>query len=217
MNVIIFGATGGTGRHLVEQALDLGHSVTAFVRDPARMPRSHPLLRRAIGDVLDPSAVDSAMPGHDAVLCALGTMPESKHDRARRQPKVPVCSEGTKNIAEAMAHHGVRRIVVESAASIGASRNTSRFGAALIVRLLLKESMEDKERQEAVLEASTLDWTIIRPPRLSDGPRTRDSRFGDALPWSLISRISRADIAAFMVAVLNDASTCRRAITVLAN
>ena len=214
MKLLIFGATGATGRLLVDQALELGHAVTAFVRDPARLHRSHPTLRQIVGDAMDAATVEGAVQGHDAVVCALGTSPEGKADRARRQPGVPVCSVGTANIVGAMDRHGVRRIVVESSTSVGESRKAGRWGAAAIVRLFLREVMDDKERQDEILKGSGLDWTIVRPAKLSNGPQTGRLKSGEGLAWSLASSASRADVAAFLLAALGDPATIGRAITV---
>ena len=214
MNLLIFGATGATGILLVDQALELGHAVSAFVRDPARLHRSHPSLRCIVGDAMDAAMVDGAVQGHDGIVCALGTSPEGKTDRARRQPGVPVCSVGTANIVEAMARHRVRRIVVESSTSVGESREAGRLGAATIVRLFLSDVMDDKERQDAILKSSGLDWTIVRPAKLSNRPKTGRLESGDGLAWSLASSASRADVAAFLLAALTDPATIGRAITV---
>jgi uncharacterized protein YbjT (DUF2867 family) len=119
VNLLIVGASGGTGLHLVDQALQRGHRVTAFVRDPARLHRSHAALHWVTGDALQPASIEPAMSGQDAVLCALGTMPESKADRKRRQPGVPVCSLGTQNIVQAMIRYAVTRIVAETSAQRG--------------------------------------------------------------------------------------------------
>ena len=102
MNVVVFGPTGSTGRLVVEFALAAGHVVTAFARDPKRMPLTHPNLRIVKGDAMDPASVASAVQGQDAVICTLGVKPQAKDDLGRRQPGVPVCSVGTKNILAAM-------------------------------------------------------------------------------------------------------------------
>jgi nucleoside-diphosphate-sugar epimerase len=155
------------------------------------------------------------MRGQDAVLCALGTMPEGKADRVRRQPGVRVCSEGTRNIVDAMTRSGIRRIVVESSASVGESRHTGKFAASLVLWLVLREVMEDKERQEAAVMQSALDFTIVRPPKLTFGPRRSGLRAGEDLRWGLWDKASRADVAAFMLDAIADVGTVRRAITVL--
>ena len=216
MKVLVFGASGATGRHLVEEALRRGHSVTAFVREASRLAITHPDLSRVVGDVMAPDSVRKVLRGHEAVLCALGTMPEGKDEKARRQPEVPVCSEGTKNILQAMHEAGCRRIVVESAASIGDSYAAGRFGAGLIVRTVLKSVMADKELQEAAVRTSPFDWTLIRPPRLSNGAATGSLQSGEKLAWNITSTATRADVAAFMVQIIDDRASYRKALTVKA-
>jgi putative NADH-flavin reductase len=213
MNVLIFGATGATGRELVQQALERGHSVTAFVRDPARLTQRHAELRHVVGDVMSHACVDAAVAGHDAILCALGSFPDNKADTHRRQAKTPVCSVGTRNILTAMARSGARRIVVETAACIGESRQAGRFGAGHIVHLAMPDVMRDKELQESLLKASSVDWTIVRPAKLKNGPPSGRLQAGDDLAWSLLSSVRRSDVAAFMLDALQDAATIRRAIT----
>lgn len=214
MRLLIFGATGATGQHLVRLALSAEHRVTAFVRDPARLTVQNPLLSYVAGDVMEWSSIDTALPGHDAILCALGTMPEARADRPRRQPSVPVCSVGTRNILASMTRHQCRRIVVESSTSVGESRYTGRFGAGAFVRAVLHGIMQDKELQEAAVRASDLDWTIVRPVRLTNGPAQGRVQAGEALPWNVLSTISRADTAAFMLAAVNDPATSRKALTI---
>lgn len=214
MRLLVFGASGATGRHLVRLALSQGHGVTAFVRDPARLPAMDERLDRVVGDVMQPASVEAAFDHHDAVLCALGTMPEAGADRSRRQPAVPVCSVGTRHILDAMAKHACRRIVVESSISVGESRHTGRLGAARVVRALLGKVMEDKELQESAVRASSADWTIVRPAKLTDGPARGRFQAGEDLRWNLFSRIPRADVAAFMLAALVDPATSHKALTI---
>lgn len=215
MNLLIFGATGATGTHLVSQALDRGHMVTAFVRDPLRLARVHSSLRHVVGDVMNQPSVDSAMQGQDAVLCVIGTMPEVKADRSRRQRGAPVCSVGTKHIILAMTHHAVRRLVVETSAGVGSSRKDGKFGAGTVIRFFLRDVMEDKEHQEISVRESTLDWTIFRPVKLSNAAASGRHRGGDRLRWGLTSKISRSDVAAIMLESITEPKTFRRAITLL--
>jgi nucleoside-diphosphate-sugar epimerase len=128
MNVVVFGPTGSTGRLVVESALSAGHVVTAFVRDPKRMPLTHANLRIVKGDAMDPASVASAVQGADAIICTLGVRPQAKDDLGRRQPGVPVCSVGTKNILAAMPL-GRGRLIAESSVSVGESYHTGSFGA----------------------------------------------------------------------------------------
>ena len=154
-----------------------------------------------------------AVPGHDAVICALGTMPEGKADLARRQPGVPVCSVGTRHILAAMATCGCRRLVVESSASLGSSCATGVLGAGYIVRLALRQVMADKALQEAATMASACNWTIVRPVKLSHAPAKGSLKAGADLRWNIASSATRADVADFMVRILTDSSTYRQAIT----
>ena len=143
MNVVVFGATGSTGRLVVESALSASHFVTAFVREPKRMPLTHPHLRIVKGDAMDPVSVASAVQGADAVICTLGAIPQAKEDLGRRQPGVPVCSVGTKNILAAMPQ-GRGRLIVESSVSVGESYASGSFGAGFIVNVALMAVMADK-------------------------------------------------------------------------
>ena len=215
MRLLIFGASGATGRQLVAQALDLDHEVTAFIRDASRLVGRSRKFRSVVGNVMDAASVESAVPGHDAVLIALGTMPEQPQDRNRRQPREPVCSLGTRHIVTSMVRHSVDRLIVETSLAVGSSRADARFGAAAMVRWALRDVMNDKERQEAIVRDSDLDWTIVRPARLTNGPRTFKIQAGESLPWSVLSRISRADVAAFMLGVLANASMFRKTLSLI--
>lgn len=212
LNVLVFGATGATGRLVVESALAAGHSVTAFVRESRRMPLSHSFLRIVEGDAMQPASVASAVQGADAVVCALGTMPEGKDDLARRQPGVPVCSVGTKNILAALPPTG-GRLIVESSACVGDSYGTGILGAGFIIKLALKQVMADKEEQEAAVKASRSDWTILRPVKLTNRPARGSLKSGIDLRWNIASTATRADVANYMVQILADTETYGKAIT----
>ena len=213
MNVVVFGATGSTGRLVVEFALSAGHVVTAFVRDPKRMPLTHPNLRIVKGDAMDPASVASAIKGAEAVICALGAVPQAKEDRSRRQRGVPVCSVGTKNILAAMPL-GRGRLIVESSVSVGESYHTGSFGAGFIVKLALKEVMADKEEQEAAVRESDCDWTIVRPATLTFKRARGNLNTGTDLRWNITSTATRADVAEYLVKILDDPATYKKAITV---
>jgi uncharacterized protein YbjT (DUF2867 family) len=197
MNLLIIGATGGTGQQLVTQALDRGHRVTTFVR---RLPRaeSGPGLTPAVGNVLDPASLDRAMPGQDAVLSALG--------HKRWLGPTHILSEGTRNLIGAMGRHGVRRFVCET--TLGISDTWWQMGLyyTLFVRpVILPFYFWDKVRQEAAVRASDLDWTIVRPGVLTNGPKRGRYRHGARVGhWLWTVRISRADVAAFMLDQLTD-------------
>jgi uncharacterized protein YbjT (DUF2867 family) len=212
MNVVVFGATGSTGRLVVESALSAGHVVTAFVRDPKRIRLTHRNLRVVKGDAMDPASVASAVREMDAVICTLGVIPQAKEDLGRRQLGVPVCSVGTRNILAAMPQ-GRGRLIVESSVSVGESYRTGSFGSGFIVKLALKEVMADKERQESAVRESDCDWTIVRPATLTNKPARRNLKSGTDLRWNITSTATRADVAEYMVTILNDATTYKKAIT----
>lgn len=191
MRIVIFGASGRTGRHLVRQALERGHFVTAFVRNPAKMDVSHENLSIFKGNVLHPEEVDAAVRGKDAVLSALGL--------TRGSPKT-ICADGIRNIISAMKKHGVKHLVVESAYGAGNTRSKGFY--ARVLWLIIKDRIKDKEEMEREIEGSGLEWVIARPVALTDGERTASYRAGADLKLSFSPRVSRADVADFMLSQL---------------
>jgi len=203
MKVLVVGPTGGTGRELVKQALEQGHDITAFARKPERIDLVHHNLRIAKGDVTDFSSVAQAAAGQDAVLCALGT---------RVIRKNTIQSDGARNLVRAMQQHGVRRLVLESSLDVGDSRGQLGFFFAHVIRpTLLRNVFEDKELQEKIVRESPLEWIIVRPAMLTNGPRTGKYQAGFAVTDRNITRkISRADVADFMLKQLTDNTYLRK-------
>ncbi len=201
MKLIVFGATGTVGRLLVEQALSQGHQVTAFARDPSALEQDHRDLTRRAGDVLDRDAVADAVQGHDAVLIALG---------AGR--KGGVRAAGTGHIIEAMARHGVRRLVCQSTLGAGDSRaQLNFFWKRIMFGLLLRPAYADHEAQEALVRQSGLDWTIVRPAAFTDGPATGTCKHGfPSTEKNLRLKVPRADVAGFMLRQLTDDTYLRQ-------
>ena len=191
--VLIIGATGGTGRQLVAQALERGLTVTALVRNPARLGVAHSRLTVIQGDVLDIASLDAAMHGQEAVLSALG--------HRRYFSPIRVLSEGTGNIVSAMERHGVRRLVCETSLGIGDS--AGRMGlyyTFFVIPVILPWYFWDKTRQERVIAGSKVDWVIVRPAVLTNGPKRGRVRHGSRVGSFLwTARVSRADVAAFML------------------
>jgi putative NADH-flavin reductase len=201
LRLAIFGATGRTGRVIVEHALRLGHEVTALTRDPARIG-SRPRLRVVGGDVRDPAAVAETLQGSDAIVSALG--------RRRRGPDV--CTEGVRAVLSHAAEHGPRRLIVLSNYGVADSRHHTAYVA--VSWLLERAVLRDKEQTEALLRSSGSDWTIVRAPVLTNGPRTGDYRTGTDLRLSFTAKVSRADVAEFMLAELRDNTYLRRAVAI---
>lgn len=199
MKLIVFGSTGGTGREIVKQALDQGHHVTAYARSASKVEDlQHPKLELVIGDVLDLFSVEKAIEGKDAVFITIGAAASRSNIR----------EAGTRNIVNAMQKRGVRRLVCQSSLGIGDSRaNLSFFTKHIVVDIFLRHAFADHERQEEVVENCSLDWVIVRPPHLKDGPRTGNYHFGFATTDRQIKGwISRADVADFMLKQISDDS-----------
>lgn len=192
MNILIVGATRGIGRQLLEQALTSGHAVTALVRNPQRLAIQHQRLRVVKGDILDLDSVALAMAGQDAVCCTIGV----------KAPwiRVTVFSEGTRNLLQAMKNTGVRRLICVTGIGAGDSRG---HGGLLYDRffypLLLWPIYADKDRQEALIRASEVDWTLVRPGFLTNGPLTGHYRMLTDMAGVTAGRVSRADVADFML------------------
>jgi putative NADH-flavin reductase len=191
--VLIVGATGGTGRQLVQQALERGLSVTALVRNPSRLRIEHPRLKVIQGNVLDAGSVEAAVRGQDAVLSALG------HKRFFYPTRI--LSEGTRNILRAMEAQGVRRLVCQTSLGIGDS--AGRLGAfytLFIIPVILPLYFWDKARQERIIAASRVEWVIVRPGALTNGEKRGRSRHSQRIGSLFLTvRISRADVAEFML------------------
>ncbi|UCI06767.1 NAD(P)-dependent oxidoreductase [Mesorhizobium sp. B1-1-8] len=209
MRLLIFGASGATGRGLVSAALAEGHMVTAFVRTPSKFAVSDEHLRVIIGDVADRQAVDGAIRGHDAVLSCLGVSVPLKHDAA--------VIAGIGFIVEAMQRTGPARLIYQS--FLGVSDSRRQLGPLLggiIAPLVLRHEVADHEAKERLIAQSGLDWTIVRPPRLGNGPATGRFRHGNGIrAKSLLPILPRADVAAFMLAQVSNATYSRKAVSLL--
>jgi len=186
MRLFILGANGKTGTQMVDLALARNHDVTAFVRSPAKIARRHPRLNVRAGDPHRVDELASALPGHDAVLSALGVRPPGAF---RPHALVEECAAST---VAAMTRAGVRRFVLVSAAVLFPERGL-RFA---FFRRLLKQIMRDLEAAEQIVRATPLDWTIARPPRLIDRSDEQYRTAVGALPAGGFSMSFRA-VAAF--------------------
>ena len=179
MRVIVFGASGGTGRCVLAASAD----ATAFVRDPAALDGRGNIVT---GSVLDSAQVEAAIRGHDVVISALGTRPWRHQD---------ICSEGTRVIATAMAAAGVRRLLCVSSQGVGDSKMGT---AGNMFGFVLRRSFRDKAAMEALLDTTDLDWTVVRPGMLTNGAARGTWRAADG--GELVGgKIARADVAAFML------------------
>ena len=203
--LLVVGATGGTGRELVKQALERGYQVTAFVRNPAKLQLVHPQLKIARGNVFDYASVQTAMQGQDAVVSALG------HRRLLMPSRVQ--SEGTRNVLRAMQEHGLDRFVCETALGLGNSvGRMGLLGTFFVLPVVLPIYFWDKSRQEQIVVASDLDWVLVRPGILTNGAKRGTYRHGvNVGDYIVPGRISRADVADFMLSQLTDDMYLRQA------
>ena len=244
MKLLVLGATGGTGGRLVQQALQQGHVVTAFARDPKKIHLAHDNLRVVRGDILQPDSVEAAVAGQDAVVSALGirvpfwivtlivvacqiiirTVALSQLASIFVELGVPILailllsrrttiiSEGTRNVVGAMERAGIKRFVCESALGVGDSK--WKVGAVhnlVAIPLFLRNIFADKEAQEQIIASSSLEWVIVRPAALTNGSQRNVYRAGpDVGHWFFPSRISRSDVATFMLKQLTGGEYLRK-------
>lgn len=193
MRVVIFGASGKTGRLLVEGALREGHRVRAFVRDRSKITMQHEHLQIFEGDVLDVTRVEEAVENCGAVLSALGHTKNSTND---------VQTRGTENIVGAMRKHGKRRLVSLTGAGVRDPEDRPKLADrafALLLGTLMPSVLRDAEGHAEVIQQSGLDWVIVRAPRLTDGPATNCEYRVGLVDEKSGTSVSRADVADFML------------------
>jgi len=200
MKLLLLGATGGTGRQLLSLALEAGHETTALVRSPEKLNAEDHLLVRA-GDATDPEAVDAAVAGQDAALSALGVRSPLGDD---------LITPSLRALVPAMQKHSVRRLIWLSALGVGQTREQAPVMLRVPLSTILRRIGRDKAAGEEYLRSTDLDWTLVYPPALTNGPRTGTYRSGETVNVSGLPRISRADVAEFMLAQLDNAAYIRR-------
>jgi putative NADH-flavin reductase len=191
MKIAVFGATGRTGGLIMERALSAGHQVTVLVRDPNKLKQRQSGLRIIKGDARQASAVADAVGGADAVISALGSGNDTVTLFGR-------------NVMEVMERTGVRRIVSLVGASVlmpGDLPSTSMSMLRFITRIFGGKMLKDGETHARELAASNLDYTLVRPPRLTDGPASGRIQHDLTLKLGPTSSISRADLAAFLLGI----------------
>lgn len=207
LKLVILGATGGTGRQLVAQALEAGHHVTAYVRAPAKLPNPHERLRGVEGSVAEGApGLAAAMREQDAVISTLGVGASLQSGGLIRR-SVPA-------ILSAMQSSGVRRLIFTSAIGVGDAARDAPLLSRIMIRLLLSDIYADKGTGEELIRRSNLDWTIVQPARLTDGPLTGTYRAGEGLKHRPIATIARADVAHFLLGQLGDAAYVRKTVRI---
>jgi putative NADH-flavin reductase len=209
MKLSMFGPTGGTGEQLVRQALAAGHDVIAVARRPEAVSVDHPSLRVVAGDVLDPASLREPVAGADAVLSALGS-------REGNRPTT-VYSAGTAAILTAMRESGVRRFVGLTAAPLIPDEHKTLIERRVLHPLLYHffgGGYDDMRRMEELVAGSDLDWTVFRPPRLTDKAGSGRYRSTHEAPLRAGRSIPRADLATAMLAAADDPALVGHAVTI---
>lgn len=196
MNLLILGSTGGTGQHLVRQALDQDHTVTALARTPDKLIIKHERLSVIEGDVLDEELLNKLVPNKDAILSALGVNKTWKSDG--------LITNAVTLIVKLMSIHDVKRLILVSAFGAGDSINQANPIQKFLARVLLRSRYEDKTRSEEILKTTTLDWTVVYPVMLINSPRTGRYSVGEKMEMKGMTTISRADVADFVLRELNE-------------
>jgi putative NADH-flavin reductase len=197
-SLALFGGTGRIGGHVLERALDAGHDVRALVRDPARLSLASDRLTVIAGDVLDPDAVEKTVAGTSVVLALFGHVKGSP-------PTLQ--TDGTRNIVDAMHRHGIARLITLSGGGLRADGvDQPKLADKLILFLMRRLSpqiLADAEGHLRVLEASGLDWTVVRAPRVQDRPARGSYRVG-SVGGDSTTAISRSDLADFILSQVED-------------
>ena len=204
MNIAVFGATGRTGKQVVEQALERGYEVTAFARNPEKLGELRERIQVIQGDVQDKEKVSQAVAAADAVISVLGP--------TKNEPVFEV-TRGTENILDAMEQHEVSRLVLSTGAGIGDPNDEPKLFHRvmnLLVKTFSRYIYEDMKRTVETVRGSSGDWTVVRVPVLTDDPATGEVKVG----WvgkGMGPRISRADMAGFLLDQLEDDTYLRKA------
>jgi len=200
--IIIFGATGGTGQELIKQALENGNKVTAFARTPEKLKISHNNLKVIQGDVLNYNNVFKSLDNQEVVFCNLG-MPASDKSTLRK--------DGTANIVKAMEDKGINKLICQTSLGFADSKAVLPWWMKyIIVPFILKNAFKDHELQESVIEKSNLDWTIVRPGNMTNGKLTKTYKHGFDPSEKIKLKVSRADVAHFMLNQINNIEYLRK-------
>jgi putative NADH-flavin reductase len=206
LRLLVLGATGGTGLEIVRQAVERGHGVTAFVRSPARLKQFHGRITVQQGDLLNSAELQQVIPGHNAVLSGFGPrQPMSKADSN-------LLERFALALTAAMPAAGVRRAIVESVAFL--FKNSIVPPAYVLGRLFFRSTVADASVMERIFAESDLEWTMVRPPELTDGPYTGKYRVREGRLPLFGFKISRADVADLMINLAENRASIRHVVGV---
>jgi len=208
LRILVLGANGGIGRQAVELALKTGHQVTALLRNPANLALTHSHLEVVKGDIMQPATFEKYLHNQQAVISAIGI---------KGTGPTTLYSEGNRNLLNAMTKAGINRAFFISASAIEISPVLpfyARFAAKYIVQKILRNMYADIRIMEKLVKESDINWTIVRPPRLTNKPVTGHYRFAINHFLKNSLSISRADVAHFMIHNINNAATRKATIEI---
>jgi putative NADH-flavin reductase len=206
VKVLILGATGGTGRQALAEALVRGYDVTVLVRDRARLPPDIARVTVLDGDVRNADIVANAVKGQDAVVSVLGIGTSLTPNG--------LIAEATPNILRAMEGAGVKRLVFTSAYGVGETWRDTPTIPRILIRLILKKIYADKMIGDGLVRQSALDWTLVFPTTLTNKPKAGRLRAGERLALGGVPTISRADVGAFLVAEIASRDHIRKGVLI---
>ena len=202
MKILILGATGPAGQQLVIQALEQHHEVTALVRNPSKLNITHEKLTVIMGDALDKNVLLKALAGQDAVLSALG--------KGQSLRSSGLITNAVSTLIPAMNETNVNRLIFLSGFGAGETFVQANVIQKIIFRTFLRGIYADKARAEKLIRSSTLNWTLVYPVVLTNTPRTGNYRVGETLIMKGMPKISRADVADFMLRQLTDTTFLKK-------
>jgi len=208
LNILIIGAYGGIGKNAVEIALNKGHYVTAMVRDPAKLAITHSNLKIVKGDIMHPETFENYLNNQDAIISAVG---------GKMNEPTTLYSEGNNNLLKAMKKMNINRAFFISAAAIEISPVQPfiiRLATKYIVQKLFGWGYADQRVMEKLVKESNINWTVMRPPRLTNKPATGNYRIAINSFLKKCLSISRADVAGFMVDNINNEKTYKAIIEI---
>lgn len=202
LKILLLGATGATGRHVLELALKSGDHVTALARRPEALAALKGRAAVIAGDATSPDDVARAMEGQDAVIAALG--------RRQSLRAEALFTRAAEAVVRAADRTGVTRLVWMSSFGVGDTIRDASLVQRILYRTLLSDLYRNKEASERIIRESGLDWTIVYPTALTDGPATGNYRAAERIRMKGYPRISRADVADFLLRAARDAAWIRR-------
>jgi len=200
MKILVLGASGRTGRQIIEQALENNHEVIAFIRNTKKLDIKHKKLSIIEGDVRKIRDVEKAIKKATVIISAIGG----------KLGRKPVCEEGISNIIYQMKKYGKKRIIAVS--TFGTGKTKRRGFYAWLLWTIITKLMRDKEKMEERLQKSGLNWTILMPTKLTNSKKTEEYKSGENLMPKGIPKISRADVAHFALKIIKSKKTIHRKI-----